>query len=64
MNCEIILYADDTNSNIFVACDSLKNDQKLINEILDQNSLSCLVCLLADRFDPQMMPPSPAWFAC
>ena len=34
MNCEIILYADDTN--IFVACDSLKNGQKFANEILNK----------------------------
>ena len=36
MNCEIILYADDTN--IFVACDSLKNGQKFANKKLDKLS--------------------------
>ena len=34
MNCEIILYAYDTNSNIFVACDSLKSGQKFANKFL------------------------------
>ena len=49
MNYEIILYADDTN--IFVACDSLRSGQKFANEILDKLSDFMLCNLLHVNLD-------------